>query len=382
MRDGVLRLATYNVEWFNALFDDAGRPLEDGAPSARYRVTRGEQLGALGIVFSALDADGILIVEGPDTNSRRSTVRALEGFAAKFGLRACRAIHGFTSDTEQEIAFLYDPDRLTPRHDPRGDPTGRKGSRLAPRFDGVFRYDLDADRAPDLIRFSKPPLELALRLPGGHRLRLIGVHAKSKNPHGATDAASALRISIENRRKQLAQCIWLRARVEEHLARGENLVVLGDFNDGPGLDEFEKLFGHSGIEIVLGTGISTGTGTETPALRLSDPHAEMALQSKVGFAPSTARFYLAPKKRYFEALLDFIMVSPGIAARQPDWRIWHPFNDPVVMAVPDLREAILQASDHFPVTIDIPLGAPPQIGPQIAPQIGPQIIPSQRTPSV
>lgn len=360
MREGVLRLATYNVEWFNALFDDMGRPHEDAAPSARYKVSRGEQLGALGIVFSALDADGILIVEGPDTNSRRSTVRALESFAAKFGLRASRAIHGFTSDTEQEIAFLYDPARLTPRHDPKGDPTGRRGSRLAPRFDGVFRYDLDADRAPELIRFSKPPLELALRLPGGHRLRLIGVHAKSKNPHGATDAASALRISIENRRKQLAQCIWLRQRVEEHLVRGENLVVLGDFNDGPGLDEFEKLFGHSGIEIVL------GTTAESPALHLHDPHAEMALQSKVGFAPTTARFYLAPKKRYFEALLDFVMVSPAVAARQPDWRIWHPYNDPGVMAVPELREAILQASDHFPVSIDIPIGPPPQIRPATA----------------
>lgn len=360
MRDNVLRLATYNVEWFNALFDDQGRLWEDGAPSSRYHITRAGQTGALGIVFTALDADGIMIVEGPDTNSRRSTVRALETFAAKYGLRTSRAIHGFSSETEQEIAFLYDPARLSVRHDPRGDPTGKKGSRLAPRFDGTFRYDLDADHAPDTIRFSKPPLELVLRTPGGHRLRVIGVHAKSKNPHGATDEASALRISIENRRKQLAQCIWLRQRVEEHLSRGESLVVMGDFNDGPGLDEFEKLFGKSGIEIVLGEGAP-------PALRLCDPHAQMALNARIGFAPTTARFYLAPKKRYFEALLDFVMVSPGIAARQPEWRIWHPFNDPMVTAVPELREALLQASDHFPVTIDIPLEAPPGRTPPVPP---------------
>jgi hypothetical protein len=42
---------------------------------------------------------------------------------------------------------------LTPRHDPRGDAAGRKGSRDAPRFDGTFRYDLDTDIAPELIRF-------------------------------------------------------------------------------------------------------------------------------------------------------------------------------------------------------------------------------------
>ncbi|MFM7442744.1 MAG: endonuclease, partial [Tabrizicola sp.] len=120
-----------------------------------------------------------------------------------------------------------------------------------------------------------------------------------------------------------------------------------DFNDGPGIDEFEKLFGHSGIEIVLGTDVD-------PTTRLTDPHATMALQSRVSLAPTSARFYLAPQKRYFEALLDFIMVSPDLAARGPDWRIWHPFNDPRIMEVPELREALLQASDHFPVTIDLP----------------------------
>ncbi|MBC7178829.1 MAG: endonuclease, partial [Roseovarius sp.] len=52
-----MRIATYNVEWFNALFDDQGHPHDDGAWSARYNVTRADQLAALGIVFTALDAD-------------------------------------------------------------------------------------------------------------------------------------------------------------------------------------------------------------------------------------------------------------------------------------------------------------------------------------
>jgi hypothetical protein len=337
-----LRLATYNVAWFNALFDDHGRMLADTGASSRYQVTRGEQLAALGRVFQALDADGVMVIEAPDTNGKRQTVRALEGFARACGLRARQAVIGFPSETEQEIAFLYDPDRLTVRHDPKGAPLGPG----TPRFDGTFRYDLDADAVHETIRFSKPPLELAVTA-GGRMLRLIGVHAKSKNPHGATNRAAEIRISIENRRKQLAQCLWLRQRVEDHLDRGDSLVVLGDFNDGPGIDEFEKLFGHSGVEIVLGT-------TPDPARQLTDPHAAMALQSRVGFAPTTARFYLAPQKRYFEALLDFIMVSPDLAARAPDWRIWHPFNDPAIAATPDLRAALLAASDHFPVTLDLP----------------------------
>lgn len=343
-----LRIATYNVEWMNALFDDRGRMLDDREPSSRYKLSRGEQLAALGIVFTAMDADGVLIIEAPDTNGKRSTVRALEGFARAFDLRARKAMIGYPSETEQEIAFLYDPDRLTARHDPIGAAAPSHGASDGPRFDTTFRYDLDADNISETIRFSKPPLELAITTTAGQKLRLIGVHAKSKNPHGAVGREAMIRLSIENRRKQLAQCLWIRHRVETHLAQGESLVVLGDFNDGPGIDEFEKLFGHSGVEIVLGT-------TPDPALKLTDPHAAMALQSRVGLAPTSARFYLAPQKRFFEALLDFIMVSPDLAARMPDWRIWHPFNDPRITEIPELREALLQASDHFPVTLDLPL---------------------------
>ena len=347
MTGRALRLATYNVEWFNALFDNHGRMLDDREPSTRYKTTRGEQLAALAIVFSALDADGITIIEAPDTNGKRSTVKALETFAKAAGLRARKALIGYPSETEQEIAFLYDPDRLTVRHDPQGHPATTQGSPDAPRFDTTFRYDLDADNVFESIRFSKPPLELAVTTKSGQHLRLIGVHAKSKNPYGAIGREAQIRLSIENRRKQLAQCLWLRQRVDMHLDQGDSLIVMGDFNDGPGIDEFEKLFGHSGVEIVLGTG-------PDPERHLTDPHAAMAIQSKIsGVTPTTARFYLAPQKRYFEALLDFIMVSPNLAALSPDWRIWHPFNDPRIMEVPELREALLQASDHFPVTIDV-----------------------------
>lgn len=343
-----MRIATYNVEWFNALFADDGGLHLDEAPSARYKVTRGAQLRALGVVFQALDADGITIIEAPDTNDKRSTVRALERFAAHFGLRARRALTGFASGTEQEIAFLYDPDRLSARHDPRGGPAHSGASDATPRFDGAFHYDLDSDGISEPITHSKAPLEIAITTASGLSLRVIAVHAKSKAPHGARTDHDVVRLSIENRHKQLAQCVWIRRRVEDHLRAGEALIVSGDFNDGPGLDEYEKLFGRSGVEIVLGEAGATG-GT------LFDPHAAMALTRRIGAMPTTARFYLAPKKRYFEALLDFIMVSEGLARRSPapEWRIWHPLNDPECFGRDALRNALLTASDHFPVTLDL-----------------------------
>lgn len=340
-----LRLATYNVEWFNTLFDDDGHPQDDAQPSGRYGITRAAQLAALRRVFANLDADGIMVIEAPDTGTRRKSTRALERFAASAGLRTRKALSGFRSDTEQEIAFLYDPDRITARHDPQGKPAPPQGAHDAPRFDGTFRYDLDADGTSEQIRFSKPPLEIALQAQG-RTLRLIGVHAKSKAAHGHHSAAEFLRISIDNRRKQLAECIWLRQRVDAHLAAGDSVIVMGDLNDGPGLDEYEKLFGRSGVEVVLGT-------TAPPERRLCDPHATMELSQRIGLAPSSARFFLPDQNRWLEALLDFIMVSPDLCASGPAWRIWHPLNDPAARASADLSQALLTASDHFPVTLDL-----------------------------
>jgi len=331
-----MRIATYNVEWFSNLFDDEANLLHDDEWSGRHDVTRRAQLAALGIVFSALDADGVMIIEAPDSHRRRDGVQALENFAAIVGLRARTAVMGFVNQTQQEIAFLYDPDVLTVAHEPTG----------SPRFDESYRIDLDVDAEPERVRWSKPPLELAVETARGARFRMIGVHAKSKAPHGARRPEQVMRIAIENRRKQLAQCIWLRERVDEHLEADESLIVLGDFNDGPGLDEYERLFGRSGVEIVLG---------DEGDIQLYDPHAETVLRRPLGWMPTSARFWMADKRRWMQTLLDYVMVSPDLRDVATDWRIWHPFEDPACERTPELREALLTASDHFPVSIELDL---------------------------
>ena len=341
-----MRIATYNVEWFSNLFDTTDRLLMDDGWSGRQDVTRAQQIEALGIVFTAIDADAVMIIEAPDQNSRRSSVMALENFASAFDLRCNRALIGFGNDTQQEIALLYDPEKLSARHDPLGNETGKKGAGDAPRFDGVFRIDLDVDATEDIVRFSKPPLEVAVTTDKGNALRLIGAHLKSKAPHGARGRDAIMRMSIANRRKQLAQAIWLRQRVEYHIGQGDSLIVLGDLNDGPGLDEYEDLFGRSSVEIVMG---------EEGENCLFDPHARQAMRSRFGAQAATSRFYLADQKKYIQALLDYVLISPDLRARNPKWRIWHPFDDPDCYAVPELHNALLVASDHFPVVLDIDL---------------------------
>lgn len=339
-----MRLATYNVEWFTNLFDSENNVMADNKWSARRDVTRGAQLDAIAAVLTRIDPDAVLIVEAPDSHGTRSTETALLNFAEHYGLRLNRVLTGFDNETQQELALFFDSSVLSASHDPRG---GDSIKDPAPRFDGSFLWDVDVDAVPEKHVFSKPPLEAALRTRNGTELRLIGVHVKSKAPHGARNRQQEVRISIQNRRKQLAQCLWLRRRVEEHLDAGDHVVVLGDFNDGPGLDEYEQLFGRSGVELVMGD-------DSDPARALYDPHAAARLDPRQGWSPSTARFYIHKRKSYLNALLDFIMLSRDLREiSNPSWRIWHPFDNPDCYKDGSLCEALLTASDHFPVSVDL-----------------------------
>ncbi|MBY6067022.1 endonuclease [Leisingera aquaemixtae] len=328
-----MRFATYNIEWFAYLFDKNDRLMLDGKPSGVHGVDRYTQGRAIAHVLRRIDADAVMVIEAPNTGRTQRTTRALEAFAAEAGLRAREAVSGYPNDTHQEIALLYDPDVLNARHDARS-------SAAAPRFDGVFEIDLDVDEQLDQVEFSKPPLELAVTTRGGTALRMIGAHLKSKAPHGARTAAEITAMAIANRRKQMAQAIWLHRRVAEHAAAGEHVMVLGDLNDGPGLDQYERLFGQSSVEIVMGD-------------LLNDPHAQGLQQPRPDIPPSTSRFYNAEDKRFIRALLDYVMISQSLMAMRPAWRIWHPFEDGECFADEDMRQALLDASDHFPVTVDI-----------------------------
>jgi len=99
-------------------------------------------------------------------------------------------------------------------------------------------------------------------------------------------------------------------------------------------------------EIVLGEGEGE---------QLFDPHARMALAQRIGARPVTARFKLRREGRYLSALLDYIMVSQNVRALGATWTILHPFDHAACFDDKDLCAALLTASDHFPVVLDLTL---------------------------
>jgi endonuclease/exonuclease/phosphatase family metal-dependent hydrolase len=346
-----LRLACYNIAWFSRLFDQRNRLVDDLEWSELYNVTRRRQAEAIAGVLRRVDADCFAIIEAPNSGRRQSCVTQLTGFAEHFDLRQRAALLGFANSTHQEIALLFDPDRISAEHAPVGellDEADAVSGELpfgAPRFDGVFPADLDGNGAIELHRFSKPPLEAVIvDKVTGTSFRLIAVHLKSKGSRGARTPDELRRIGLQNLAKQYAQAVWLRHRIEEHLVVGEEVIALGDFNDGPGLDGLESVKGHSSVEAVAGNLAEPDTVLANPFTHQRDGH------------PSTARFYQGRGRSYLNALIDFIMISPDLAAQtHPEWRIWHPDDDAECAADEHLRQSLLDASDHFPVSVDLGL---------------------------
>lgn len=313
-----MRLATFNVEWFADHFDRRDRPRPDDRPSRRPGVTRARQGAAVAEVLRAVDADAVMIVEAPNTGRTQNTCRALQAFARAAGLRTRRAVMGFASTTHQEIALLFDPDRLAAVHAPLdgGDP--------APAFDGAL--DLDDGGPP--VRFCRPPLELVLTDGVGQEVRLIGVHLKSTTLECEGDPTRLARA----RRIQDGEAIWLARRVVALQALCPRVIVLGDLNSPPG----------------PGPGGGTSPVMRLVEAGLYDPHAQ------AGGGHRSARFVTDAGDRG-EALLDYILVSPALRALSPVWRIWHPEDDARCRADPGLAQALRDASDHVPVSLDLPL---------------------------
>ncbi len=344
-----LRIATYNIEWFTNLFGHKDVLLADDKWSSRYKVKRRDQLKAIAAVLKAVNADAVMIIEAPDTGGDRNSVRALQNFAEAYGLRQSHALSGFESHTRQEITLMYDPDVVDVKHDPQGRRSKGLSPQRAPRFDSQFLYDLGVQGHSAVHTFSKPPLEALLtHKASGKNLRLIGVHNKSKALHEDLHEDVMVKLAIANRNKQLGQCVWIRQRVEDHIAADEPVIVLGDFNDGPKMDAYEALFKKSSIEIVMGDRGEYLT-------YMHDPNASVFLDPMSGWALSSARFYNSALKWYVNTLLDYIMVSPDLATQTISRRIFHPFDDPKCYASDPLKQALLTASDHFPVCVDLAL---------------------------
>ena len=345
-----VRIANANLEWMNYWFtndsDAIGwRPTftQDGQT---YQTAETAQRAAA--MIRAIDPDILGVEEGPSREGELGLF-IRDYLSAGAGQPLYRF---FLSDSggQQRVALLYKPGAVT-------------SASLAPHptIAGLidpWEADVDGDMRlePDYT-FTRNPLVVDVTL-GTHPLQILVAHTKSSfvnngaglwnNPATRQDYVIA---ALKARRRNGTEGMRMREYLESKLAAAAraDIVVLGDLNDGPGLDYFEKRYlAHNVTDILLGSAYrpeQTFTHAQhdvAPALRYTavfDDFVEGVQNKKL--------------------LLDHVLLSPGLvgsaggALRRVagSGAIHHAEYDAQVSGNGSRRDK--RPSDHRPVSVQL-----------------------------
>ncbi len=326
-----LKIAVYNVEWMSRLFNPDGSPTTTGKDGIRSR--------QLADVIDAMDPDFMGIVEGPNTlvSGIKTASAQLENWCNHyFPEKNYLGIHGFPSAGQQELCAIYKSDKLKVLFTPH--------TAQGARFDEPFLVDTTNRLIKEQYEHYRPPLELSLLTPEDHFIsRVIVAHTKSKGIFDMVDYARFEQISARDRLKLFAECMSIRDRCDFYLQKNQQVIVMGDINDGFELDFYENKFNKSAIEILLGD-------TWHPELILKPVLPKPKLNS-YGYTPNSSRYKDRITGDQFNVLIDHILVSQGLKCS--NGKVWNPYTEKDNPAIQGLRTQLLNASDHFPVMVEI-----------------------------
>lgn len=342
-----LKVAVYNMEWMRNLFFDGGVPKRIDDPDETHREL-GIRSAKLAEIVNKLDADILGIVEGPNTLADGSLTASeqLESWRDLHGLNDnYRAVHGYPSGGEQELCCLYRSDKVAVEFTPE-----THGPRHP--FNEPFLVDTTDTLIKEHYKHYRAPLELTVKSVGSpdkELTRLIVAHSKSKGIFDSVDLARFEQLSARNRRKLYAECSSIRERCDQWLSESiePNVIVMGDINDGFGLDYYEQRLNRSAVETLLGD-------PWRPELILQHVLPKPKLK-KFGWEPSSSQFTDRITGDRFNVLIDHLLVSRFIKVRSA--AVWNPYLKDSAQDIKDLKEVLRSASDHFPVICECEIDA-------------------------
>jgi endonuclease/exonuclease/phosphatase family metal-dependent hydrolase len=206
----------------------------------------------------------------------------------------------------------------------------------------------------DGYEFTRTPLVIDLII-GGQELQIIVMHTKSnfinkgeslwkneatRQQYIVAALKNRLRISTEGMRVRT----YLDARLKQ--APASRIIVLGDLNDGPGLDYFEELYlSHNVTDIMIGSAFQS---------EWTFAHAQHDVPEANRYTAVFDDFVTEEKNKH--VLLDHILLSPGLRRgalkKVPhSGRVRHAEYDAQVEDGGANRED--RPSDHRPVSVEL-----------------------------
>lgn len=331
-----LKIGVYNVEWMRDLFDTDGNPKTSGK-----ELTRSQQLAD---VIKAMDPDFLGIVEGPNTlvNGSKTASKQLEIWTQTF-IHSSNyiGIHGFPSAGQQELCAIYNPDKVNVLFTPE--------TKSGKRFDEPFLQDTTNRLIKEQYKHYRPPLELSiLDLDDTLITRVIIAHTKSKGIFDMVDYARFEQISARDRLKLFAECMSIRERCDEYLEKNQQVMVMGDINDGFELDFYENKFAKSAVEILLGD-------VWKPELVLKPVLPKPKLNS-YGYTPNSSKYKDRITGDQINVLIDHILASQGLNVLSGT--VWNPYLEKSNVTIQAISDSLKKASDHFPVLCEIETSNP------------------------
>ena len=211
--------------------------------------------------------------------------------------------------------------------------------------------DVDGDAELERYGFTRTPLVVDVML-GAQPLQLIVAHLKSNFINQGRelweDPARRHEFVVQalvNRRRISAEGMRIRRYLDGRLREDVTtpIIVLGDLNDGPGLDYFEELYlTHNVTDLVVGSAYR-------PEWQFA--HAQHDVPAPDRYTAIFEDF--VPTRQIRHLLLDHILLSPGLAGvRLPgSGAIRHAEYDAQVIDGGLRRQD--RPTDHRPVTVDL-----------------------------
>lgn len=343
-----IRIANANLEWMNYWFTNDSDPVgwrttfgQDGHTN-----NTAETAQRAAQMIRAIDPDVLGVQEGPSREGELALF--IKDYLSDGAGQPLYKFFLSDSGGQQRVALLYKPGSVT-------------SASLAPHptIAGLidpWEADVDGDMRlePDYA-FTRNPLVVDLKL-GSHGLQILVAHTKSSfvnngaglwsNPVTRQDYVIA---ALKARRRNGTEGMRMREYLEAKLAAAAraDVVVLGDLNDGPGLDYFEKRYlAHNVTDILLGSAYQ-------PERMFT--HAQHDVPADQRYTAVFDDFVENVSNK--KLLLDHVLLSPGLLGSGGLRRvagsgaIHHAEYDAHVSGTGARRDK--RPSDHRPVSVQL-----------------------------
>lgn len=209
-------------------------------------------------------------------------------------------------------------------------------------FYDPWTADIEDDGLKEHHKWERKPLEVLFKIGGDDaQLRIILAHTKSKGVFSVVDLYDFQKIALANRKRLVGQAIRLRERLEQLIHGPDPVVVMGDMNDGPGLDPFERMVGRSFVETTMGSIYNPGGIFHNVLWWMSGSSASRKELWTADFPDPIVEHPLGYRHRVW---LDHILVSPDML--NADSKVRYVMDSG---AIGEKNRDSREASDHFPV---------------------------------